>query len=181
MRETVLFIAVSLDGYIADRAGRVDWIDGQSPEEEMKDSYGAFVQEMDTVIMGWNTYHQIVTELSPGQWVYEELTSYVVTHREAPSTEKIRFTREDPGTLLRRLREQPGKGIWICGGAQIARQLLAEDLIDRLYLSVIPTLLGGGVRLFGELERERKLRLVGTETYNGIVELIYERRTGRSC
>ena len=73
---------MSLDGYIADKQGKVDWLTGQNPESQEPDSYSSFLQEIDTVIMGWNTYHQIVTELSPGQWVYEGLDCYVLTHRE---------------------------------------------------------------------------------------------------
>ncbi len=77
MRKIVLFIAMSLDGYIADINGKVDWLAGQDSDVENDDSYADFVKNIDTVIMGWTTYHQIVTELSPGQWVYDNLQSYV--------------------------------------------------------------------------------------------------------
>ena len=60
MREVILYIAMSLDGYIADKQGKVDWLTGQNPESQEPDSYSSFLQEIDTVIMGWNTYHQIV-------------------------------------------------------------------------------------------------------------------------
>ena len=63
MKKVSLFIAMSLDGYIADSNGRVDWLNGQSENEENIDTYSEFIQNIDTVIMGWNTYHQIVTEL----------------------------------------------------------------------------------------------------------------------
>lgn len=66
--------------------------------------------------MGWKTYHQVVTELSPKEWVYEGLTSYVVTHREIPSADQIIFTHQPPRELVRDLKEKPGKNIWICGG-----------------------------------------------------------------
>ena len=92
MREVILYIAMSLDGYIADKQGKVDWLTGQNPESQEPDSYSSFLQEIDTVIMGWNTYHQIMTELSPGQWVYEGLDCYVLTHRELPSAGQIHFT-----------------------------------------------------------------------------------------
>lgn len=58
MRKIVLFIAMSLDGYIADRNGNVDWLNGQSEKEENMDAYSNFIKDVDTVIMGWNTYHQ---------------------------------------------------------------------------------------------------------------------------
>lgn len=176
MRKVILFIAMSLDGYIADSEGKVGWLRGQGNEEEMVDAYSEFAAHVDTVVMGWNTYHQVVTELSPEEWVYGELKSYVVTHRSCLSTETIRFTGEEPCSLVRELKKEEGKGIWICGGADLIRQLMAEDLIDMYYISVIPVLLGKGIRLFGGNEKEIPLRLVKTQSYNGITDLVYKRR-----
>lgn len=175
MRKVILFIAMSLDGYIADDQGKVGWLGGQGSDEEIRDTYAEFVPHVDTVVMGWNTYHQIVTELSPEEWVYSGLTSYVVTHRDCPSAEMIRFTGENPCSLVRKLKQEEGKAIWICGGAEIVRQLMAEDLIDLYYISVIPMLLGNGIRLFGS-GKEIPLRLIKTQSYDGITDLIYERR-----
>lgn len=175
-RKTVLFIAMSLDGYIADSRGGVDWLNGPGNDEETTDTYSDFVKDVDTVLMGWNTYRQIVTELSPGQWVYEDLTSYVFTHRENRSTEQIRFTSENPADLLKSLKGQRGKDIWICGGANLIRQLMGENLIDRYYISVIPILLGSGLRLFGEFPNQQELCLVRAQRNNGIVALIYDRK-----
>lgn len=176
MRKVTLFIAMSLDGYIADKDGGVDWLNGQEEDGENMDTYSEFIKTIDTIIMGWNTYHQVITELSPEEWIYPEQISYVITHREIPSTERIRFTSESPCDLVKRLREEEGNGIWICGGASIVRQLMETDLIDTLHISVIPTLLGDGVRLFGPLEKEQKLRLVKTQSYNRITDLVYEKR-----
>ena len=176
MRKVTLFIAMSLDGYIADKDGGVDWLNGQEKNGENTDTYSEFIKTIDTIIMGWNTYHQLTSELSPEEWVYPEQVSFVITHREIPSTERIRFTSESPCDLVKRLREEEGNGIWICGGASIVRQLMETDLIDTLHISVIPTLLGDGVRLFGPLEKEQKLRLVKTQSYNGITDLVYEKR-----
>lgn len=68
MRKVILYIAMSLDGYIADRKGNVNWLAGQDDAGEQIDTYGAFINEVDTVVMGWNTYRQITTELSPEEW-----------------------------------------------------------------------------------------------------------------
>ena len=176
MCKVTLFIAMSLDGYIADKDGGVDWLNGQEEDGENMDTYSEFIKTIDTIIMGWNTYHQVITELSPEEWIYPEQVSFVITHREIPSTERIRFTSESPCDLVKRLREEEGNGIWICGGASIVGQLMETDLIDTLHISVIPTLLGDGVRLFGPLEKEQKLRLVKTQSYNGITDLVYEKR-----
>lgn len=176
MRKIILFIAMSLDGYIADKKGGVDWLSGHGNPEENIDSYSEFVKNIDTVIMGWNTYHQIVTELSPNEWVYSGFTSYVITHREETSDEQIHFTSENPLTLLKRLRAEPGKNIWICGGANLIQQLVNANLIDEYYISVIPTILGSGIRLFGTLQEEIPLKLCKTQSYNGITDLVYIRR-----
>lgn len=179
MRKAVLFIAMSLDGYIADANGGVDWLSGQEDAGETIDTYSEFVKDVDTIMMGWNTYHQVVTELSPTEWVYSDFTTYVVTHHKEMSTEKICFTDENPAELLRRLKAEPGKDIWICGGANLITQFMKEQLIDRYYITVIPTLLGKGIRLFEETEHEQKLSLVKTQHYNGMVDLVYEIREKR--
>jgi len=176
VRKVVLFIAMSLDGYIADKHGNVDWLSGQDLNVENIDTYSVFVRDVDTVIMGWNTYRQIVTELSPAEWIYSNLTSYVVTHKKLAPKKEIFFTRKAPSDLVRELKNKEGKAIWICGGANIVQQLVQNDLIDEYYVSVVPTVLGSGIRLFGTTPDEIKLKLISTRTYNGIVELIYTRR-----
>lgn len=176
MRRVSLFIAMSLDGYIADREGGVGWLEGQGDDQENMDSYAVFVRDIDTILMGWNTYHQIVTELSPDEWIYGDFMTYVITHNEHSSSEKIRFTDETPVDLVKRLREEAGKDIWICGGASLVQQLVNEDLIDCYYITVIPTLLGGGIRLFGKAGHEIRLRLLRTQSYNGMTDLVYVRR-----
>lgn len=176
MRKVVLFIAMSLDGYIADCDGGVAWLEGQGQDDENIDTYAEFVKSVDTVIMGWNTYHQIVTELSPNEWVYDDLTTYVVTHRKETSSDKIRFVDMNPVALINQLKMEEGKDIWICGGAHLIRQVLSAHLIDCFDITIIPTLLGFGIRLFENGNEEIKLKLVKTLSYNGMTELVYERR-----
>lgn len=77
---------------------------------------------------------------------------------------------------MAKLKSKDGKNIWICGGANLAQKLMRDDLIDQYYISVIPTLLGSGIRLFENVEKEIKLKLLKTRTYNGITDLIYMRR-----
>ncbi len=176
MRNVNLFIAMSLDGYIADNKGSVDWLEGQDSDNESIDTYSEFVKNIDTILMGWNTYHQVVTELSPKEWVYNDFTTYVITHKEQISSEKIRFTNMNPASLVKKLQKENGKDIWICGGADLVRQLVNEDLIDCYYITIIPTLLGSGIRLFENMKHEIKLRLLRSQSYNGMTDLIYARR-----
>ena len=176
MRKISLFIAMSLDGYIADRKGGVDWLEGQGDDHENIDSYSEFAKNIDTILMGWNTYHQIVTELSPKEWIYNDFITYVITHKEHDSTEKIRFTDSSPVELVKRLKTENGKDIRICGGANLVGQLVNADLIDCYYITVIPTLLGSGIRLFENAAHEIKLKLLRTQSYNGMTDLVYMRR-----
>ena len=107
-RIVTLFIAMSLDGYVADSGGKVDWLQGENSGENDMAGYQKFIKDVDTVLMGWNTYHQVTTELSPGGWAYADLTSYVLTHRALPSTDAVRFVSEDVCALVRRLKGTQG-------------------------------------------------------------------------
>ena len=176
MREVILYIAVSLDGYIADAQGSVEWLSGDDSMPNAAGSYPKFIKSIDTIILGYSTYHQIVTELSPERWVYEGMKSYILTHRTERLSDEIIFTNENLKDLLTRLKMDSGKDIWICGGANIANQLIDLDLIDRYHISVVPTILGDGIPLFKKRNREIKLKLISTKSYNGITDLVYERR-----
>lgn len=175
MRRIILYIAVSLDGYIADSRGGVDWISGDGSEPDRPGSYEAFYRTIDTVILGRSTWHQITTELSPGQWPYPDKQCYVLTHEQRPSGERICFTDRPLPVLIAELREQPVGDIWICGGASVVRQLMERDLIDRYWFTVIPVLLGDGIPLFDRREGKLPLILCATDTANGMVDLVYER------
>ena len=176
MREVVLFIAMSLDGYIAAQDGGVDWLVGQSPESDEPGSYPAFIAGVSDIVMGYTTYHQLDTVLCPGDWPYPEQTTYVLTHRAPEAAKGVIFTGEPVEALLSRLKAQEGGEIWICGGASVVHQCMRQGLIDRYHLNMIPTILGDGIRLFGALEEEIPLRLLSTEHYNGIVDLVYTKR-----
>lgn len=176
MRNIVLYIAMSLDGFIADENGGIDWLKGQEVREQDMGSYPEFIKTVDTVVMGYNTYNQIITELSPERWFYEGMDTYVMTHKQYPSKAEIFFTNEEVKRLLERLQQKQGKDIWICGGAHVADQLIKADLIDRYHITVIPAIMGKGVRLFQNDNEEILLKLISSASYNGMVDLVYERR-----
>lgn len=176
MRKVVLYIAMSLDGYISDQKGGVNWLSGQDDNIENEDSYSEFIKDVDTVLMGWKTYNHVATELSPDEWVYGGLDTYVFTHRSLEDKDEIHFTDEQPVRLVEKLKAKEGKDIWICGGAEIVNQLLRNDLIDRFHIAVIPILLGSGTQLFQKAKTKKLLRLIAAKQYNGICELLYEKR-----
>jgi len=174
MRKVVLYIAMSLDGYIADKIGRVDFLGGDGSEPDNAGSYSAFIETVDTIILGYTTYHQINTELSPKEWVYKGKTTYVITNKNEQSTDEVIFTNFDLSSLLQKLKSEDGKNIWICGGASIVNQ--AIDMIDQFCITIIPTILGDGIPLFSKHKNELPLKLASTMQYNGIIDLVYERR-----
>ena len=176
MGKSILYFAISVDGYLADEQGGVDWLVGDGSEPNAPGSYPAFLDTVDAIVMGWTTYHQLVTELSPDSWPYAGRPCYVVTHRNELDREGISFWNGELTALVDKLKGTHEGNIWICGGTSVARQLLKEDRIDQLWLSIIPTVLGKGVRLFPELPQALPLKLVGTKHWNGIVDLVYEKR-----
>lgn len=168
--KVILYISMSLDGYIADDAGGIGWLGGRDPLYEGDYGYEAFFRGIDTVVMGWNTYWQVETQLAPGEWPYREKETYVLTHRRLPDRAGIHFSQGPAGELISALRKQGN--VWICGGGNLVGQML--DLIDEFHLSVMPVLLGGGVRLFPEGDTHR-LTLLSAEEENGVLNCIYRK------
>lgn len=172
-RKVILYIAVSLDGYIADADGKVGWLGGENPDYAGDYGYSDFIKNIDTIVMGKKTYRQIVTELSPDEWVYSGMKSYVATHHPQEDTDEILFTAEPVTELVKRLKKEPGKDIWICGGADVANQLMEADEIDEYHLTIMPVILGSGIRLFAEKSREISLRLLKSSSENGVLDCVY--------
>ncbi len=173
MRKIVLYIAMSLDGYIADKSGGVGWLGGDGSDPENCGSYPEFIDTVDTVILGHTTYQQIITELSPDRWPYEGMQSYVLTHHKQEDQNEIHFVDTPMAALLAKLKQQDGKDIWLCGGADIIDQALKANIVDELAISILPTLLGNGIRLFRTNEIPKSLTLISHRSYNGIVDLVY--------
>ena len=176
MRPIIIYIAMSLDGYIADINGGVTWLEGDGSGTASMDSFFSFYETIDTVVLGWKTYHQIMTELSPEEWPYKGKQSYVFTHHKETDKQDIKFMNDDIIDSLDRWKTQPGKGIWICGGANIINQLLHAGKFDRLHISIIPIILGDGLPLFDKGKQDIPLKLIHSDSSNGITELIYEKQ-----
>ena len=175
MRKIVLYIAMSLDGYIADKLGNVSWICGDGSEPKNVGSYDTFIQTVDTVILGYKTYYQIITELSPEAWPYDGKTSYVITHNNLENQENIIFC-DNLYELIKNLKNKNGKDIWICGGSEIVNQLIDFNLIDKFCITIVPTILGDGIKLFKKHKEKINLKFISSQSYNGFVDLIYERK-----
>ncbi|WP_053957463.1 dihydrofolate reductase family protein [Inediibacterium massiliense] len=175
-RSIILYIATSLDGYIARNNGAVDWLSGNGENPNADNGYDAFYSTIDTIIMGRTTYEQIINVLSPNIWVYEGKKCYVATTRKSEIHNKVEFISNDITGFVRNLKKQQGKDIWLVGGGKLIDQFIKQDLIDKYIITMVPIILGDGLPLFLKENPEIKLRLIETKMVDGMVELSYVRR-----
>ncbi len=174
MSSFVVYIAVSLDGYIADGAGDVHWL-----EAFEKDDYGfeEFLESIGSILMGRVTYDQII---SFGQWPYGETPTLVWSRGKVEDLPAgaVSWSESMEKTAPWLKEKAGGRDVWILGGARTIQAFLDAGMIDRMDLFVIPVLLGGGIRLFGEEDGEPQLlNLDHVQPYaNGVVRLSYTMR-----
>ncbi len=174
MRKVILYIATSLDGFIAGPDGNIDWLhdpDFEIPNEDF--GYQTFYDSIDTTLMGNATYQQVLGFDVP--FPYEGKTNYVFTRTASQEKdEHVTFISEDIPGFVKQLKEQPGKDIWLVGGGQINSILVEHDLIDQIILSVIPVKLEEGIPLFNDLNMLKKFGLEKSTSYeNGFVQMVY--------
>lgn len=172
-RKVVLYIATSLDGYIARPDGNLDFL---SLVEEKGQDYGyeEFIQTVDTVIIGRKAYDKVLSMVS--EFPHKDKETYVITRTPRPAVGSTRFYTESLEKLVAGLKSKPGKTIFVDGGAEIVNLLLEHNLIDEYYISVIPILLGDGIPLFRSGRQKIKLKLIGTQQFEkGLVQVHYSR------
>lgn len=175
-RKIVLYIATSLDGFIAKDDGSVDWLVGESRDPHVETGYGTFINTIDTILMGWTTYHQLVTELSPDEWPYPGKKCYVASSKPREKQEHVEIITGDIVKFIREQQNLPGEDIWLVGGGKLIAPFVEQNLIDEYILTIIPTLLGSGIPLFRGAPQTIDLHLKKTLTFDGMVQLIYTRR-----
>lgn len=169
-----MFSALSLDGYVARADGNIDWLTSFPNPEKLDFGYGAFIKTIDVTLMGNKTYQQVISFDIP--FPYADKKNFVFTRRkDQVNTEFVEFVSEDPAGFVHDLKQGAGGDIWCIGGGQINGLLVEHDLIDELYLHVIPVVLGEGIPLFdGRRAVEKQFLLKGSHVYyNSILELRY--------
>jgi dihydrofolate reductase len=177
MGGVVLYIATSLDGYIADTDGGIDWLTAfEQPGEDF--GYKAFLARIGAIIMGGKTYRQV---LGFGPWPYPGVSCYVVTNRalaDAPDT-AVRAFAGDVVELVERVRRTTERDIWLVGGAELVTQFANRDLIDEYIISIMPLILGDGIPLFQGIMGQHHLRLIESKAYAaGVVQVTYIKTAG---
>lgn len=172
-RKVILYIAMSLDGYIASKDNSIDFLSlVEKPDENY--GYNEFVKSVDTVIIGRKTYEKVI-EMGY-EYPHTDKAVYVVTRNSNPSIGNIQFYSGHLKQLIEGLKKQPGLNIYCDGGAEIAYELMKDNLIDEFIISLIPILLGDGVRLFKDGRPELKLKLESTKQFEtGLAQLHYKR------
>ena len=172
-----VYIATSLDGFIARENGELDWLDRASATVPAGEDcgYRDFMESVDVLVMGRHTFEKV---RSFGDWPYGE-TSVVVLSRSpisfpADFPSCVSHSSEAPAALHRKLSENGAKHLYVDGGVTIQR-FLREGLVDEITITTIPIILGTGIPLFGSMERDVRLSHCRTKTYDfGFVQTTYK-------
>jgi dihydrofolate reductase len=176
-----IHMAASLDGFIARRDGRVDWLetsdhfadgDVMAPE-----SVAAFLRTIDCYVMGSRTYETALGFEGKGLgWPYGDKTTFVLTRRELPKNRStVEFFSGDLQHLIEKRLKPSFRNIWVVGGGAVSGECLRRGLADELRYSILPVLIGDGISYFEALDKDVGLHLLEAKAYrSGMVALRYE-------
>jgi dihydrofolate reductase len=169
MRLVTFGVANSLDNFIARPDGAVDWLVW---DEEVAELTKTFWRTIDTVLMGRKTYE---VAASSGSGAYPGVMNYVFSRTiKQPRSKKVEVIKEDAVKFVSKLKSEPGKGICVMGGGELARSLFQARLIDQVGLNIQPVLLGNGTPLFYETKQQLNLELLECKTLkNGGLFVFY--------
>ncbi len=173
MRKIILYIATSLDGFIADQNNNLDWLTVYGGNYGYED----FISTVDTVFCGRKTYDEVVKMgvSSP----YPNQMNYVFTHSpdRYGSTEKIIFTDRNPIEIAKELLHQEGKDIFLVGGGELIRSLMEMNLIDEIILFIVPVILGNGIPMFKEHHTRINFETISVKKFeDGMIALRLRKR-----
>lgn len=173
MRKVILYIAQSMDGKIAKADGDVAWLESIPPPEGEDFGYANFYNSIDTVLMGNNTFRQILN--FDVEYPYADKQNVVFTSNPLlKETNEAKFVSGDIASFVRELKDQKGENIWLVGGAQINSMLLKEGLIDEIMLFTMPVVIGKGITLFADCDMEKQFNLADYKSYsNGTTMALY--------
>lgn len=176
MSNIILYIAMSIDGFIARPDGNLDWLHNVPPPQQGDYGYAALLSRTGTIIMGRKTYEEIIG--FGIDWPYNNIPTYVVTQQPtlpivSPDTQLITHNFQ---AILQQLKEQSEKDIWLVGGGQLVATCIREKLLDEMIITIIPKIIGNGISLFPNNESiEQDWTLVHTQPFHtGVVNLTYK-------
>lgn len=170
-RKLVLYIASSLDGYIATNEHNLDWL--FSIDGEGDNGYSRFYDTIDTILIGRITYDWII-EHENGRFPYQGKECYVFSKTKKEDNEHVTFIDKNIVQFLQDLKNKNGKNIWLVGGGELLSTFIKEKLVDEIIINIAPTLLGKGIPLFKNNDFQTSLILKNINRFNQFVELSYE-------
>jgi dihydrofolate reductase len=170
-RKIIVWIATSADGYIARPDGGVEWLDRPRPKGFY--GMGAFVESIDTILWGRKTYEVALGGRGVGSG--SRVKNYVFSRRpQRTHAPDVEFVRDSIGRFAKRMREAPGKDVWMMGGAGLIGSFLDAGEIDEFVIHVVPVFIGEGIPLISPRHRRVPLRLLSTRRFpDGVVKLHY--------
>ena len=173
----IVFIATSLDGYIADKDGGVDWLHSIPNPENLDMGYVDLIDRTDAIIMGRKTFETVCS--FDCDWPYSKpvfVLSYSMKTTPEGYEGKVELIKGSAAEIIEAIHQKGYKNLYIDGGVTI-QNFLKEELIDEMVITIIPTLLGGGTPLFEELSKPMEFEHVKTEVFlNAIVQNHYRRK-----
>jgi dihydrofolate reductase len=174
MRKVILLAGITLDGYLARPDGSLDYL---HMTKEGSADMARFFATIDTILMGRKTLDAVVAMTGSSYKSPVKAATYVFSRAQPPGErDGVIFTSQTPKAWLSKIRARPGKQICHMGGGELARSFLQADLIDELYLGVVPILLGRGLPLFPAGFPQRDFTLVENKTYSkSQISLTYRR------
>ena len=176
MKKIILYIAASLDQRIAEPDGGLEWLTGVPNPQKTNGEYKDLLASVDTVLIGGRAYRELLN--MDVIWPYQEQMTYVVSHHNWGDENKVRFITDNIVENISVLRNEPGKDILLVGGGELISMLLAADLIDEMWITYIPVILGKGIPLFPEQTKESKWELVeNTASKSDILTVKYRKRS----
>ncbi|WML48380.1 dihydrofolate reductase family protein [Neobacillus sp. PS3-34] len=170
-RKLVLFIAISLDGYIATKNDDLNWL--FKVEGEGDNGYSEFFETVDTILFGRRTYDWLM-EHEAGNFPYKDKECYVFSRSAANGLNNVKFVNEDIVEFTNKLKSAEGNNIWIVGGGELLHYFLKGKLVDEMIITIAPTIIGEGIPLFKADQYQLDLTLKGTRRFNQFVELHYD-------
>lgn len=165
---------VTLDGYLSDKHHGLSWLYETGSAEET--DYVRFYREMDVTIMGKRTFEEIA-KLENAASIYPTTENYVFTHAERLPQSGFIPVNGDVPEFVEKLGEE--KNIWIVGGNTILAPLLERDMVDCFIIQIAPVLLGDGIPLFTQREKQMRFHLDEVKRYGPFAELTYRRIDAR--
>lgn len=178
-----IHMAASLDGFIARRDGRVDWMETSDTFERGEtltpEFVAGFLETIDCYVMGSRTYQTALDFEAQGLgWAYGDKPTFVLTHRALRKTrDTVELYSGDLGPLVNERLKPQFRNIWVVGGSEVCTSCLRLGLADEVRYSILPIVIGDGLSFFAGLDRDVALHLLESTAYkNGMVELRYEVR-----